>query len=364
MPKPPVTEVSASFAEGGAALVDLARALTAATDLQQLERAFTPRFGRLMTAPMYGFYALDREGGGIERNVGVNVSDYFIARYIRAMEVDPLLARSREIQRPVYNLGLMSEAEWQESAVYRGAYSVHSMRHVVEVPIVEDGGIVGALHFATSERERNFTGTDLRLAEAVAGVLAISIGGIRRRQDTEQALAEALVALEITGIALAMSSTGSPDLRLNPAARRLLSDIVDGHANLVPLLARRPEDVRFSSRAAVELRNGEPAILHAHSRVVRGREVVTVLELQREQPALDQGLLGLLTPRESEIAALVVDGLSDREIAESLHLSRFTVHQYVKRIYRVLDVDSRVTLTRLLLGAPVARRRSRLDPQG
>jgi DNA-binding NarL/FixJ family response regulator len=91
--------------------------------------------------------------------------------------------------------------------------------------------------------------------------------------------------------------------------------------------------------------------------------VVTVLELQRGQPDLDHGLLGLLTPRESEIAALVADGLSDGEIAESLNLSRFTVHQYVKRIYRVLDVDSRVTLTRLLLGAPVARRRPVGDPQ-
>jgi DNA-binding NarL/FixJ family response regulator len=57
------------------------------------------------------------------------------------------------------------------------------------------------------------------------------------------------------------------------------------------------------------------------------------------------------------VAALVADGLSDREIADALHLSRFTVHQHVKHIYRTLGVDSRVALTRLLLGAPVAGRR-------
>jgi DNA-binding CsgD family transcriptional regulator len=57
-----------------------------------------------------------------------------------------------------------------------------------------------------------------------------------------------------------------------------------------------------------------------------------------------------LTPREREVAALVVDGLADREIADRLYLSRHTVSQYVKRIYRKLDVDSRVALTRLLLG--------------
>jgi DNA-binding CsgD family transcriptional regulator len=57
-----------------------------------------------------------------------------------------------------------------------------------------------------------------------------------------------------------------------------------------------------------------------------------------------------LTPREREVAALVVDGLADREIAQRLYLSRHTVSQYVKRIYRKLGVDSRVALTGLLLG--------------
>jgi DNA-binding CsgD family transcriptional regulator len=74
-----------------------------------------------------------------------------------------------------------------------------------------------------------------------------------------------------------------------------------------------------------------------------------VLELDRESPAGSGGPLLALTPREREVAALVVDGLADREIAERLHLSRHTVSQHVKRIYRKLDVDSRVALTRLLL---------------
>jgi len=50
------------------------------------------------------------------------------------------------------------------------------------------------------------------------------------------------------------------------------------------------------------------------------------------------------------VALRVVEGLSDREIAERLWLSPHTVRQYVKRIYRKVDVDSRVALTRLLLG--------------
>jgi DNA-binding CsgD family transcriptional regulator/GAF domain-containing protein len=351
------TPATGSAAADGRALVGFTRALTAAESLDDLERAFRPEFGPLLASPMYGFYALDSDGTQIEHNVAVNVSDVFVARYVRAMEVDPLLARSRETGRAVYNLGLMSDAEWSESEVYRTAYATHSMRHVVEVPITDGRETLGALHCAASEPERNFTRSDLQLAEAVASVLAISIKKIRGRQESERALEQALAALDLTGTAIVVSDTVAAELRLNRAARRLLGEVVDGEGRLPPLLVPRPGGGRFSRRSEVDLRTGETASLHAHSQPVGGG-LVTVLELKRDHPRLDHGQLISLTPRESEVAMLVVEGLSDREIAERLCLSRYTVHQHVKGIYRALNVDSRVALTRLLLGAPIGARRS------
>jgi DNA-binding NarL/FixJ family response regulator len=76
---------------------------------------------------------------------------------------------------------------------------------------------------------------------------------------------------------------------------------------------------------------------------------VTVLELDRERSETLAGPAGRLDAREREVAVLVGEGLADREIAERLYLSRHTVSQYVKRVYRKLGVDSRVTLTRLLV---------------
>jgi DNA-binding CsgD family transcriptional regulator len=49
--------------------------------------------------------------------------------------------------------------------------------------------------------------------------------------------------------------------------------------------------------------------------------LVTVLELDRERPGRLAGPMVALTPREREVAALVVDGLADREIAERLYLT-------------------------------------------
>jgi DNA-binding NarL/FixJ family response regulator len=104
----------------------------------------------------------------------------------------------------------------------------------------------------------------------------------------------------------------------------------------------------------------EVGIVHAHLSAVASEDeaLVAVLELERESPAIALEALALLTPRESEVATLVVDGLADREIAARLCLSHHTVSQYVKRIYRKLGVDSRVGLTRQLLGARRSVRRS------
>jgi DNA-binding CsgD family transcriptional regulator len=109
----------------------------------------------------------------------------------------------------------------------------------------------------------------------------------------------------------------------------------------------------------VELATGDDGVLHADSSPMPhgSAGLITVLELQRQQAGISSSAVATLTPREAQVAALVVDGLADREIAEKLYLSHHTVSQHVNRIYRKLDVDSRVRLTRLLLGAgdPVGR---------
>ena len=57
---------------------------------------------------------------------------------------------------------------------------------------------------------------------------------------------------------------------------------------------------------------------------------------------------GGLTQRESEIAALVADGMSNREIAERLVISRRTVDAHVEHIYTKLGISNRVQLARWL----------------
>ena len=62
------------------------------------------------------------------------------------------------------------------------------------------------------------------------------------------------------------------------------------------------------------------------------------------------GMAGLasLSDREHEVASLVLDRLTNREIAERLVLSEKTVERHLSRVFRKLDVSSRVDVARTL----------------
>ena len=60
-----------------------------------------------------------------------------------------------------------------------------------------------------------------------------------------------------------------------------------------------------------------------------------------------------LTPRELEVLALVVSGQSDREIAETLFISRRTAEGHVSEILAKLDVRSRAAAVAVALRSSI-----------
>lgn len=74
--------------------------------------------------------------------------------------------------------------------------------------------------------------------------------------------------------------------------------------------------------------------------------------LEPEEPDAEdpQTVLSVLTLTEQQVAGLVADGSSNREIAQRLHLSVKTVEGTLTRIYRKTGVRSRTQLATLVLG--------------
>lgn len=137
---------------------------------------------------------------------------------------------------------------------------------------------------------------ELRAADPLMGILVISAW------STKEAILAALRA-GATGYVLKERD----DLEVSLSIRSVLR----GGAPIDPFIARR---------VIAELQPGSPPSTHPAG--------------LHDETAL--------SGRETEILTHVASGLSHREIAERLHISRYTVEAHVKNIYRKLAVSSRM----------------------
>ena len=69
-----------------------------------------------------------------------------------------------------------------------------------------------------------------------------------------------------------------------------------------------------------------------------------------------KGGMTLLSPREQEVACLVAEGMSNRDIANQLKLREHTVRNYLFHIFEKLGLSSRVELTLYALSQPTRNR--------
>ena len=96
----------------------------------------------------------------------------------------------------------------------------------------------------------------------------------------------------------------------------------------------------------------------AHTRAGRADQIlrseVLAAHLRRDLPGqssiAEHVWVPVLSPREQEVVDLVVDGASDREVAEVLFLSVRTVERHLYRVYRRTGISGRHELRRLVLG--------------
>jgi DNA-binding NarL/FixJ family response regulator len=105
-----------------------------------------------------------------------------------------------------------------------------------------------------------------------------------------------------------------------------------------------PDELIRAVRAA---RDGDAYLSPEVTRLVLG--MITVDGHERRQEAATR--LAALSPRETEIAGLVAEGLSNAEIGRRVHMSEPTIKTYVSRVLTKLDCANRVEIALLVRDA-------------
>lgn len=170
-------------------------------------------------------------------------------------------------------------------------------------------------------------------------------------------LKEAFLHIEQQHISLALVDLGLPDgngieliekLRAQDSSALILvisawstqeslfSAIKAGATGYV-LKERDDAEVLLSIRSI--LRGGapiDPFIAHEILKQISASVIIAA----KDGKSLDSEV-ALLTNRETEILDLVAQGMSNKEIAEQLFVSKYTVESHIKHIYRKLSVTKR-----------------------
>jgi DNA-binding CsgD family transcriptional regulator len=121
-----------------------------------------------------------------------------------------------------------------------------------------------------------------------------------------------------------------------------------------PLLRRTAEEMMTTaSTDAVEivLTNGARVTMRCEPLLDGGVALGVVMHLDAGSGRRDRPLLGLasLTDTERSVAKLVAEGLTNRQIAERVFISRHTVDFHLRSIFRKVGVASRVELARQVI---------------
>ncbi|MGH3132670.1 MAG: LuxR C-terminal-related transcriptional regulator [Gaiellaceae bacterium] len=127
-------------------------------------------------------------------------------------------------------------------------------------------------------------------------------------------------------------------------ARRLLEDAADGFDRCGAPFEAAGARIELAS-TLLALDRGAEAKRESRVALDRLRELGASAEAKRAQRLLeslsDSSPVAELTKRELQVVGLLADGLTNRQIAETLVVSEHTVHRHVTNILRKLDLPSR-----------------------
>jgi DNA-binding CsgD family transcriptional regulator/predicted ATPase len=201
-----------------------------------------------------------------------------------------------------------------------------------------------------------------------------SQGNLRRAKERALALADRTettgrfaVALSAVQLGCGIEPTSELATRAQVLATRCQGVLAKAQALYCDGLARDDESTLLLAAEQFETagylafaletayRSAEAARRNGHrAGALRGTEMTNRLKADGVMPTFSMRFSGTperLTAREMEIAVMAARGSSNREVSDTLGLSRRTVETHLQRIYRKIGVNDRTSLSEFLASA-------------
>ena len=140
-----------------------------------------------------------------------------------------------------------------------------------------------------------------------------------------------------------------PELNGSEATAQILAQDPAAHVLILTSFGEQGRLIEALDAGALGclLKDSQPDdLLHAIRSVHRGQMSIpkTLVEKLINQPRQASRMESPLTDREQEIATLVAQGLSNKEIAAKLHVSANTVRSHISNILRKLKLSNRTQI--------------------
>ncbi len=335
-----------------------ADALQSVLTLDEVGQVFIEHVDDLLEADALGLYRF----GSDARPVDVlSPAQYgFLDLYEQyGRSDDPVLQFVLEQRRPIDSSRAICPDQWQRSGA-RTVLAEAGLAHSLEAPLIAAGTIIGTINFARAPQSRAFSSTDLVSARFVSEQLSLAIERALRFEATGRRLSTLESALDRIPQGIVVTGLDSKPIYANQAARRLLQlterqGVTDVSRCLPAPLEEAIDQFRQGRRVhASSSRDTTGQRVAVKSWLLGERHGAVVSVVSRTSTAESSArvpVLAVLSPREQEIAQLVAEGLTAKQIGERAFISENTVKQHLKRIFAKTDVSSRAELVQLMWSA-------------
>jgi DNA-binding CsgD family transcriptional regulator len=265
---------------------------------------------------------------------------------------------------PVTTLHRETHGEPDRSCRYRGIHRSLGFGAELRAAFRDSDACWGSVALVRGENQPDFTDQEVAFVARISAHLAYGLRDALLREVAAAGMADhapGVIVLGQDGSVRSLTDQARFWLEQFPHDRGTTLDLPGAiHAVASRTVAPGGSGVAAPPSASVRLSSGQWLTVHGAALTGDGPDAdavavtlapSTVAELEPIRLALHG-----LTPREREVAQLLVRGASNDEIARKLWISRHTVKDHVKAVYSKLGVGGRAELSAKLFHQHIAPR--------